>query len=328
MNPTIAGANGVVVITQVIPPNGQHAVQVGPSILQNAMCQVPEALAKFFKGEPKALGVSQILIGLMQIILAIVLATVQSSLLSIFVISGSPFWGGLFFIISGSLSVAAQNKSNMCLVKGSLVMNIFSAIAAFTGIILLAIDLGSSYYNYYSCSPYNSYDYHPNGPYYYSNNCQGFRNALLMVVHGVEGVLLLLMLLEFCISIATSAFGCKATCCTSSSNVSAVQGQRRDQQYPVQQQSVVILQNEFKPEGTFNPVAPPPTYVNGQYRPEANCPSVPAPAYNEINYYRPEANLSAMAAPIYSDAVACKPHVNPPSMVPLIPDGNQQHTIP
>ncbi|XP_029431172.1 membrane-spanning 4-domains subfamily A member 4A-like isoform X2 [Rhinatrema bivittatum] len=310
MNPTVTGSSGVVVITQVIPPNGQQILQVGPNALQNALCQVPEALKKFFKGEPKALGVTQILIGLIQIILAIILATAIPAVSVISVYIGVPFWGGLFFIISGSLSVSAQNKANMCLVKGSLGMNIISAIAAFIGIIIFALDISFNYfYGYNSCSSYGNDDHH-HGMGYYSDNCLMFRGALLVVVQGIKVTLLLLMILEFCISISTSAFGCKAACCNSN------------------MQPIVILQNESRPEMNIRPMAPPMYNEKDHYRPEARYPSVPAPMYNESNQYRPEGNLSVMAAPMYNEIDPYRPQANPPPVAPLIPNNNEQNGFP
>ncbi|XP_030046137.1 membrane-spanning 4-domains subfamily A member 4A isoform X2 [Microcaecilia unicolor] len=238
MNPAVAGANGVVVLTQVIPPNSP-VVQVGPSVVPNTLCQVPEVLRKFFKGEPKALGVTQILIGFVQIILTIILLSVPIPFYSISAIVGVPIWGGVLFIISGSLSVAAKNRANTCLVKGSMVMNILSSIAALVGIILLSFDQSYTYYRYYSDCDYNLHGYY--GGSYDNYNCQMFRNALGVATKGIEGVLLVLMILELCISISTSAFGCNAVCCSSNSNM----------------QSLIILQNEYKPGMNFNPVAPP-----------------------------------------------------------------------
>nr|XP_033776658.1 membrane-spanning 4-domains subfamily A member 4A-like [Geotrypetes seraphini] len=300
MNPIVAGANGVVIITQVIPPNGQHVIQARPNGLQNTLCLVPDALRKFFKGEPKALGVTQILIGLMQFILGIVLASATSALSSISTIIGLLFWGSIFFTISGSLSVASKNKRNMRLVKSSMVMNILSSIVAFIGIIALSIDLSLSYYDYYSCY----YNNEPQSGY----TCQRIKNALTTAIHGIEGVLLVLMLLEFCISISTSAFGCKAVCCNSNSNM----------------QSVIIVQNESKPEMNFNPVVPPMYTVNDQYRPDASFPSVPAPAYTENSQYRPEANPSAVAAPLYNNIDLCRLRVDSPS---LVANNNEQNKI-
>ncbi|XP_078509122.1 membrane-spanning 4-domains subfamily A member 4A-like [Lissotriton helveticus] len=235
MNQAMAGANGVLVITQVIPPTQQQQIQVGTSVFQNVLCQFPVPLQRFIKGEPKALGVAQILIGLMQIILGIILAISMRAIFTISVIVGIPFWAGIFFIISGSLSTAAERNRNICLVKGSLGMNIISSIAAFLGFIFYAIDLGI-------CSIYGWFSEGEHGG-MYEDHSRRIAQSFVAVVKGIEALLLLLVLVEFCISISTSVFGCKAVCRDSTSDM-----------------PVIIMQNEPRLEATCPPVTPPPMY--------------------------------------------------------------------
>ncbi|XP_030046372.1 membrane-spanning 4-domains subfamily A member 4A-like [Microcaecilia unicolor] len=154
MNPEAAGDNGVTVFNQVIPPNGQNVIQMGPNVPQNTPGHVSQALQEFVKGEPKALGIIQIMISLVQFILAIVLVSANHSVHSFFTWTGFPFWSSVFFISSGSLTVAAQNKANMCLVKFSKSMNNLSSLIALIGIILLCIDLGN-FPNHHLCEYYS-----------------------------------------------------------------------------------------------------------------------------------------------------------------------------
>ncbi|XP_076871957.1 membrane-spanning 4-domains subfamily A member 8-like [Brachyhypopomus gauderio] len=140
-------------------------------------------LQKFLKVEPKALGTVQIMIGIMAMLFGNVLS-IQSETITCF--SRFTFWGSLFYIIAGSLTVAASNKLHRCLVNGSLVLNVFSTICAGIGIILLSVDLAFNF-GYYS-------------PYYHQN-----------VSKGICGVLLVFHVLQFTISISISAFACKAT---------------------------------------------------------------------------------------------------------------------
>ncbi|XP_060774071.1 membrane-spanning 4-domains subfamily A member 8-like isoform X3 [Neoarius graeffei] len=97
-------------------------------------------------------------------------------------------------ISSGSLSVAAVNHSNSCLVKAPLVMNVFSALVAGITLILLTIDMifimDWCYY-----SDYNGYP-----------SCNSIRHLL----YSIHGVLFVFSLLELIISICTSAFACNA----------------------------------------------------------------------------------------------------------------------
>ncbi|XP_070623584.1 membrane-spanning 4-domains subfamily A member 15-like isoform X2 [Erythrolamprus reginae] len=115
------------------------AQQLG--IPTNAPQQVPQnsPLERFHKAEPKVLGTVQIVIGLIHIGFG---AASASSIigryyfLALSSIGGYPFWGGIFFITSGSLCVSAANHRNSCLVKSSAAMNIISAIMSLSGICL------------------------------------------------------------------------------------------------------------------------------------------------------------------------------------------------
>uniref|UniRef100_A0A2K5RLE1 Membrane spanning 4-domains A4A n=1 Tax=Cebus imitator TaxID=2715852 RepID=A0A2K5RLE1_CEBIM len=103
---------------------------------------------KFLKGEPKVLGVVQILIALMSLSMGITMMCIAFKTYGprpITLYIGYTIWGSVMFIISGSLSVAAGIRTT----KGL----------------------------------------------------------------GMDGLVLLLSVLEFCIAVSLSAFGCKVMCC-------------------------------------------------------------------------------------------------------------------
>ncbi|XP_030638983.1 membrane-spanning 4-domains subfamily A member 4A-like [Chanos chanos] len=197
MSGSVVTQNGFVVVTHVYPQQ-----QTATTPVTGVSSRVPTLLAKFLRGEPKALGTVQILIGVMMLLFGIVLAVNAASISTY---SGVAFWGCLIYISSGSLGVAAENNLNKCLVKGSLVMNIFSTITAGISVILFSLDMVLQLYYYY-CSGYDCY--------YLSTVCPLYSISFQSTLNGVSGVLLVFSLLQFVISISVSAFACKATCCT------------------------------------------------------------------------------------------------------------------
>uniref|UniRef100_A0A5F5PV56 Membrane spanning 4-domains A15 n=1 Tax=Equus caballus TaxID=9796 RepID=A0A5F5PV56_HORSE len=151
-------SNGVFV---VIPPSNSSGLRPPPAILPTSMCQPPgvvqfeepplgaqtpratqppdlRPMETFLTGEPKALG----------------------------------------FIISGSLSVAAEKNHTSCLVRSSLGTNILSATAAFAGTAILLMDFGVTNWD---------------------------------VGRGYLAVLTIFTILEFFIAVIVTHFGCQAT---------------------------------------------------------------------------------------------------------------------
>ncbi|XP_067310535.1 membrane-spanning 4-domains subfamily A member 5-like [Pseudorasbora parva] len=181
-------------------------IQVNPQVTQNTIngddgqetrrAYGNTALAEFFKAQPKALGTVQIMIGVVIFLFGIVRTIVSFRGPFISVFSGITFWGSLIYIAAGSLSVAAQNKLHLCVVKASLIMNVLSAITAVADIVLMSIEMemisGVSYYCY-DCSTYvNLY----------------WKTSDL----GIIGIMLVFSITQFIISICISGFACKATC--------------------------------------------------------------------------------------------------------------------
>ncbi|XP_046500312.1 membrane-spanning 4-domains subfamily A member 8-like isoform X3 [Equus quagga] len=102
----------------------------------------------------------------------------------------------LGFIISGSLSVSAENyPKSSCLLNGSLSLNIVSAICSVIGIILFITDL--------SLIP--TYAYTDHFPY---PDTWGVTPG-----SAISAVLLIFCILEFCVASTSSHFGCQLVCC-------------------------------------------------------------------------------------------------------------------
>ncbi|XP_015676675.1 membrane-spanning 4-domains subfamily A member 15-like [Protobothrops mucrosquamatus] len=212
-------ASGTVV---VIPSNGANVIQTAPGLpgvaLQasgatpypqygaeqleisiSAPQQVSQKgpMEKFLSAEAKVLGAVEIMIGLIHIgfgAVSLCLIPSQRYYLIVSGIVGYPIWGGIFFISSGSLCVAAANRPNRGLVQSSVGLNIASAIMALVGIMLYLCDLIISRAALYNAGSTISTQYN--------------------FGYGLSSLLLLFSLLEFCIAVSLAHFGCQATCCS------------------------------------------------------------------------------------------------------------------
>ncbi|XP_056310568.1 membrane-spanning 4-domains subfamily A member 4A-like [Danio aesculapii] len=191
---TVGAMNPSSIVIQLHPPT-QTATVTGtsssvPVHIQHVAGVSPlQGIQLFLRGQPKALGTVQIMIGVLTFLFGIV------SIL--FAFRGVSYVGSSIYITAGSLSIAAENKMNsptaLCLVKASLGMNIFSAITAGMSIIVLSLDFALGP-NLSSCR---------------DPHCYNDTSILL----GISGVFLVFVILEFYISIWLSAFACKVTCC-------------------------------------------------------------------------------------------------------------------
>ncbi|XP_032734936.1 membrane-spanning 4-domains subfamily A member 4A-like isoform X3 [Lontra canadensis] len=163
----------------------------GPNPPQKNIIQLDQTdnLKTFLKGEPQVLGVAQILIGLMKVCLFAIGLRFHSSdfphwCYSPTMDSGYLIWGSLFFFVSGAVSIAAGRNMTLNLIRGSLGVNILSAVVGGVGIILSTVELTVVHGLEKSC----------------------------LILRALEIGLLVLSLLEISIAISLSVFGCKVTC--------------------------------------------------------------------------------------------------------------------
>ncbi|XP_075071531.1 membrane-spanning 4-domains subfamily A member 4A-like [Mixophyes fleayi] len=170
------------------------------SLLNDAASAVPNmnvslmtSIRTFLKAKPKPLGIVLIDVAVLQIGLGIGLVFMVQT---IAFPSGLFFWALVIYITAGPLTVAAQCNPNICLVKGSLYLNITSSIFSSVALILNFINLATIWnYEYY---------YYNNETYHYICNRQ--------IIGGYVAYSLLLMinLVLFCVSLSVSIFGCRS----------------------------------------------------------------------------------------------------------------------
>uniref|UniRef100_G1PX22 Membrane spanning 4-domains A1 n=1 Tax=Myotis lucifugus TaxID=59463 RepID=G1PX22_MYOLU len=123
------------------PTKGPIAMQPVKKIIPRKVSTVVGPTQSFFMRESKALGAVQIMNGLFHIALGGLLIIHLEVYVPICVTVWYPLWGGIMYIISGSLLAAAKTNSRKSLVKGKMIMNSLSLFAAISGIILLIMDI-------------------------------------------------------------------------------------------------------------------------------------------------------------------------------------------
>ncbi|XP_073441660.1 membrane-spanning 4-domains subfamily A member 4A-like [Dendrobates tinctorius] len=211
--------SSLVILQQVSPQNNQPM----ESQEEQSNCvpaEMPKRFVKFFQGEPEVLGVTQFIIGINHIFFGIIF-TVACQQTRLYFVNGLHFtgvfyWSGIMYVISGSISVAASYKPSLKMVNASLGLNIISSVAAGISVIILAVIISELSYHghYFYPSYYCVYDKQ-------SQKCEG-EFEQLSLYEAIGTTLLLLSVLEFCIALSTSVFGCKTTCSASHSEVAVV----------------------------------------------------------------------------------------------------------
>ncbi|XP_078236370.1 membrane-spanning 4-domains subfamily A member 4D isoform X2 [Pogona vitticeps] len=174
------------------PNTSMHSSLMAPQLSQSSASDETKPslsgpLKKFYLGEPLALGITQILIGITVVAFGIVLDI-------------SHGW----YLISGALSVAAAKNPRIPLVKGMLGMNVVSAVAASVGIIALVFTVMHFQPKWYSSDPCT--------PGLDEILCIERHQAINNTAYGVTAILLAFNVIEFCITISSSAFGCETLC--------------------------------------------------------------------------------------------------------------------
>uniref|UniRef100_A0A8C7C2A3 Membrane spanning 4-domains A3 n=1 Tax=Neovison vison TaxID=452646 RepID=A0A8C7C2A3_NEOVI len=173
------------------------ARQAEPEVINNSVYQPIDGLQNHLKEKLQALGAVQILSGAIILVLGVFLGSLRNifhffSLFFFIFYTAYPLWGPIFFIVSGSLSVATGRKPTRALVQNTFGMNIASATVALVGFVFLSVNLAVNKQSF--------------------KNCESSSQDLCIYVgifsNGLMSVMLILTLLELCISISVSAMWC------------------------------------------------------------------------------------------------------------------------
>ncbi|XP_074539929.1 membrane-spanning 4-domains subfamily A member 4A [Halichoeres trimaculatus] len=200
---SVTTVGGLVVVTQVIPQD-EKAIPMQAGAVTNATPAPPPATqtpptapaaptkiddmtATFLRGQPQGLGVVQIFLGVLCILFSL------TALLSPILLIHAPFCLAVSFLISGSLAISASRKTSVKLVGVCLSWNLVSTLFGLVGVAYACFLLADGPASKRLCE-----------------NCTRGMWTLDTCVYGSQGLLLVLLVLQVCVSITVSVFSLKA----------------------------------------------------------------------------------------------------------------------
>ncbi|XP_077433133.1 uncharacterized protein LOC144058507 [Vanacampus margaritifer] len=161
--------------------------------------------------------------------------------------SGFPYWLGALFILFGIIAILSEKFPSPCLVLLNAILNILGIGFAIAAIVLYSINMSDIYLSR-SCRGYDYYDddwsrrrdvtttTSPAGQ-KYLERCSEGRVLILMLLRAINGVAIVLCVLELCLVISSCVLAIKSLCRHGNS-------ERRDDRQ----------QSRDDPEGGYKPV--------------------------------------------------------------------------
>lgn len=238
-------------------PLAMHPVHKG---VPRKMPTVVGPTQSFFMRESKALGAVQIMNGLFHIALGGLLMMQVKVYTPICMILWYPFWGGIMYIISGSLLAAAEKNTKRNLVRGKIIMNSLSLFAAISGIILLIMDIFNitishffkmenlnlikvpvPFINIYNCEPANASENNALSAQY----CNSIRSVFL----GIFAVMLIFVVLQKLVTAGTVENEWKTPCSRPRANVVLLSAEeRKEQPIEIKEEMVELTEMSSQPK--------------------------------------------------------------------------------
>ncbi|XP_012692529.1 transmembrane protein 176 isoform X2 [Clupea harengus] len=114
------------------------SVTVGEDVVADKLPDKQTLMKNFQKVQSKALGVSQLMLGLLVMINSIPLLCTDFTEVVTF---GVPLWSGLVFVIAGSLATMMEKYTNKNYLYSCIAMSVAAMLASTTALIIYFIDI-------------------------------------------------------------------------------------------------------------------------------------------------------------------------------------------
>ncbi|CAL8355531.1 unnamed protein product [Arctogadus glacialis] len=217
MSVSMTKSEGVTVMTMTSDPGSAcpPLCQILKALCYSPVCcNVSQKLRSVLGTSHSALGAMQVMVGLINIGLGGVLSTSGSSYL-LWEFGYFSYWMGSLFIVFGFLCILSEKFPSLCLVVSSVTAQLSGVGFSITAVVLYSINLFYGEDGSWPCEN-NRYDFRSRStgpPIDYSSDiekCLEGLSIIKAILRGVNGLLIILSVLQLCLSISCVVLGIKA----------------------------------------------------------------------------------------------------------------------
>ncbi|XP_051921262.1 membrane-spanning 4-domains subfamily A member 8-like [Hippocampus zosterae] len=238
MSVTMTKADGVVMLTLTSNPKSSWPPLcqiLGGLCYSPVCCSVSRHLRTIMGTSHSVLGALHIMVGLLNIGLGAILMSLGPASSWQMDSSAFPHWLGALFILFGTISIFSEKFPSPCLVLLNALLNLSGIGFAIAGIVLYAINASQIYLwdicrdDDYYWSRHHATTLSPSpAEQYYQKRCSEGRYLILMLIKAINGIAIVLCVLELCLVISSCVLAFKSLCHPSSGQQDGNQQQSRD----------------------------------------------------------------------------------------------------
>ncbi|RXN34176.1 transmembrane protein 176A-like [Labeo rohita] len=214
MTLTVSQGEGLTVITVTSNPKSKWPVlcQILGFLCYSPVCSVSQGMKGKLKDVHTAFGIVQMIIGVLNIAVGIVF-TCLGAWYTMMRIANGPFWLGSVFLVVGIVCILTAKFPTSCLMVIGMILNVVSAALAITAVVLYSVDLANDH-TYNSCKGYYYSYYNTDSAEdnWKKETCLYYQNLSEIIFRGLDIMMIVLSVLQLCVTISFSVLTGKALC--------------------------------------------------------------------------------------------------------------------